>query len=922
MSKLFCLVFTFLFHSMSGSTQSMVGFPPSTKWQQIDTDTVRVIFTKGAGEQAKHITSLVHHMAASKPITVGNEFKKLNIVLHSNTTLANGYVSLAPFRSEFYLLPGSNVFDFGNLPWHENLAIHEYRHAQQFNNAKNGFSKLLSYLFGESGQALGNNFSVPDWFWEGDAVHSETALTQGGRGRLSHFLSHYNSLWLEGKNYSWMKLRNGSFKDFVPNYYHLGYLLVNYGYLKYGKGFWKNVFHDATSFRGITYPMQKSIKRHSGKNFSVFQKDAFDYYKHKLGSKNNEILVHDKIVTSYYHPQRISPDSIIYLKTSYNKIPAFYIKNSRGEHKIALKSLGTEEWFSYKKNKIAYCVYSTNPRWGLQNYSDITILDINSGKEKKVTQKGKYYTPDFSPGGDSIVSISINDSLHTELHILDAADGKVIKKVRVRPNHFLFNPRFIDGERIVVSVRSNDGLMSLEILNLPSDKWEELLPPSVNTIGQPYVQGEKIYFTSNASSNDEGYVIDLTTRKMARLTNSKTGNYFFSAYGDTILYSGFTTQGLQLQKIEMPKLYWSEIEHTNNKDSSLVYPIAFEKPLTPVDTAREYTNTKYSKTTDMFNFHSWEPHADASEYGFSLQGNNILNTFASQVYYRYNENETSNTFGTALSYGGLFPELKAGIEYTNNRTLKLHGLFKSFNQVQAYVGYKIPLEFTKGKTFKSLYFGSDYVYQHSTASQQIKDSLADQNNSYLHHFLSWSHQLPMAAQDIFPKLGLRTALHYRHLTSTRGFQALGGIEASLPSVANHSIVLGAIIQHTDSTNTVFANRFSNSRGYKDSVFSKMWRVTANYHMPLFYPDWGFSNLLYVNRIRSNFFYDFTKVYSNDKKVNNSIRSMGTEIIFDIKLLNQFPLPLGIRYSYLFDQNFGSGSKHRFEIMIPISIIPD
>ena len=72
-------------------------------------------------------------------------------------------LDLAPFRSEFYLTPEQNSFDIGSLPWPEQLAIHEFRHVQQYNNFDVGFSKVTANtLFGEGGQALGNELAIPE----------------------------------------------------------------------------------------------------------------------------------------------------------------------------------------------------------------------------------------------------------------------------------------------------------------------------------------------------------------------------------------------------------------------------------------------------------------------------------------------------------------------------------------------------------------------------------------------------------------------------------------------------------------------------------------------------------------------------------------------------------------------------------------
>ena len=217
--------------------QRFAGTPPAVKWKQINTDSARIIFPAGLDSQAQRVASLVHYQAGQNPVALGNQIKKINIVLQNQTTIANGYVGLGPYRSEFYMTPALSNFDQGSVAWGDGLAIHEYRHVQQFNNFRNGISKLMGTLFGEEGYALAVNASVPDWFYEGDAVYHETILSRQGRGRLPLFMSAYPSLWKAEKKYSWMKLRNGSLKDYVPDHYNLGYLLVNYGYEKYGLDF-------------------------------------------------------------------------------------------------------------------------------------------------------------------------------------------------------------------------------------------------------------------------------------------------------------------------------------------------------------------------------------------------------------------------------------------------------------------------------------------------------------------------------------------------------------------------------------------------------------------------------------------------------------------------------------------------------------
>jgi hypothetical protein len=137
----------------------------------------------------------------------------------------------------------------------------------------------MYYLFGEEGYSVAINAAIPDWFYEGDAVYQETILSPQGRGRLPLFTNAYPALWQAGKEYSWMKMRNGSLKDYVPNHYYLGYLIVNYGREKYGADFWTKVTHDASAFKGLFYPFQKAIEKHAGVDYETFRKEAFEFYK-------------------------------------------------------------------------------------------------------------------------------------------------------------------------------------------------------------------------------------------------------------------------------------------------------------------------------------------------------------------------------------------------------------------------------------------------------------------------------------------------------------------------------------------------------------------------------------------------------------------------------------------------------------------
>ncbi len=915
--------------------QEFGGTPPSQKWKQISTDTARVIFPAGMDSTAKRVASLVHYLAATKPVSLGNQLHKINIVLQNQTTIGNGYVGLGPFRSEFFLTPVSNNFSEGSISWADQLAVHEYRHVQQFNNFRNGLSKGMYYLFGEEGLALAINASVPDWFYEGDAVYNETILTKQGRGRLPLFLNAYPSLWQAGKNYSWMKLRNGSLKDYVPNHYYLGYLLVKYGREKYGADFWTKVTKDASAFKGLFYPFQKAIKKHAGVDYKTFRQQAFDSYKNLSGgdgfsnTKPGAVFpVNEKYVVSYEFPYTISADSLLYLKKSYRHRSAFYIRDKDGEHKLRTKDISIDDQFSYRNGKIVYAAYRPDIRWGWRDYSVIRLMDIKTGRQRTITHKTKYFTPDISASGEKIAAVQVAADGKSELHVLNAETGQVINTIKSAEIMLFTDPKFIDDNSLVTAVRLNDGRMALAMAEIATGNTMRLTPPSFNVVGYPCVNNGLIYFTATYEGNDDVFALRLSDKKLFKISNGTLGNYYVNAANGKITWSSFTAEGYQLQQVEEKDMLWNEIKEAGLDELKAKFPLIQPEQtgdilLTTIPD-RNFQVTDYRKSTKLLNFHSWRPYYEDPLFTYSLYGENVLNTLQTELYYLYDEDERTNAVGFNAVYGGWFPYLGVGTEYTFNRETFVNNRIRAWDQLDSRIGVNVPLNFSKGRAFKDLNFGSNYFYRREFNKGFFKDSLGNTGFSYLHHFINWSQQVQRAVQHIYPKWGYRLSLNHRHVVSDfESWQFLGGASIYLPGFASsHSLVVTGAFQETDTSNAVFADRFSYSRGYEGRYFSRMWRISGNYHFPIWHADFGVANIFYLQRIRANAFYDFSKVYSLNKSQTRDQRSVGSEIYVDTKWWNQYPLTFGFRVSRLLDRDQFDGFKGTvFEFILPVSIIP-
>lgn len=946
MRKSFLLVLLILSSGIL-MAQQFGGHPPAQKWKQLNTDTARIIFPVGMDSQANRVASIVHYMAQQKPVSLGDKLKKINIVLQNQTTIANGYVGLGPYRSEFYLTPPMDNFQEGSIGWTDQLAVHEYRHVHQFNNFDNGLSSVMKVLFGEEGFALAINASIPDWFYEGDAVYSETALTKQGRGRLPLFLNAYPSLWQAGKKYSWMKLRNGSLKDYVPNHYNLGYLLVNYGRAKYGADFWTKVTKDASAYKGLFYPFQTAIKKYAGVDYKTFYTEAFAWYK-KLSSdmqmksatqgtinqgteagNTNIFPVKKKYVTSYFFPYSAGTDSLIYLKSSYQQRPAFYLKDKDGEHKLRIRDISSDEQFSYRNGKIVYTAFERDARWRWVDYNVIKVLDVRTGEQQSLTTRSKYFTPDISADGSKVAAVQVAADGRSELHIINVQNGEVLQRIHSAEIGLFTDPKFIDNDNLVTAVRLKDGRMALAQAEIQSGNTTRLTPPSFNVVGFPCVNNGVIYFTANYGGNDDVFALRMNDKKIFKISNGPLGNYFVNAGNGKLTWSSFTAEGYLLQQMDEKNVQWTEV--SNAVAESLAEKFAVSAGTDNGDILlgkvpqRRFAASDYKKGTKLFNFHSWRPYYEDPILTYSLYGQNVLNTLETELFYAYNQNDRNSSVGFNAVYGGWFPYLNVGTELTFDRQAVSGNKIRSWNQLDSRIGLSVPLSTVKGRTFRNFNISSFYVLRNEFNKGDFKDSAGNTSASYLQHSISWTQQVQRAVQHIYPRFAYSLSASYRHaITKYEANQFVANGSLYLPGImSSHNLLLTGSFQEIDTLGQLsFSNRFAYSRGYTGRYFSRMWRLSANYHLPLIYPDWGFANILYLQRVRANIFYDFTKVYSRDKTQTRDQRSVGGEVYVDTKWWNQYPLTFGFRVSRLLDQDQYDGFKGTvFEFILPVSILP-
>ena len=929
------------------SAQRFGGNPPSLRWQQTGSDTVRILYPKGADSLAARVSWITHQVASKDPTSLGNKVRGINILLQSRPLISNAYVGLAPWRSEFYLTPLQNSLHLGSVSWLDMLSLHEYRHIQQYVQFRRGLSKFAWWIAGEQGQGLANAAAIPDWFFEGDAVDQETMLSAQGRGRLPDFFNAYRSLWTDARSYRYMKLRNGSLRHFVPDHYELGYLLVAAGREKFGPDIWTKVTADAAAFRPLFYPFQGAFRRHTGQRFKTFSMDVLSngmklpaVATDTSGVSTDWLTVKpNRSVADHQYPVLIGQDSVLMIRRAYDQVPHWYLLHEQRMHRLAVKDIGIDDYFTYGNGRIAYTAYHPHPRWSWQEFNEIMVLDIRSGMRRVLTSGGRYFSPGISADGSRIAAVHVDGAGRSVIHVLDAEDGKLLTELPNPEGFFHTYPVFgRSRDELIAAVRDSKGRMALVAWDLRDRSGRTLLSFVQRPIAFPSVQGSFLSFTSSYQGFDRLFLLDLNTSTVHFPVDVPPAirGAVYDADADSVTFAAFTSDGYRIGRQPLRDLT-SPVSVSDWASSPLisVFPVSKRVATSMIvdsNASMGHASRPYAQLHRPLNIHSWRLGFEQPEWSFDLYGENVLNTIRTGSYYRYNMNEGYQKVGADALVSMLYPWLRGGFSVTRDRYFQLtdpgSGSAQSlrWDEWTMYTGLSLPLNLTRGRHYKYLNFSAGYQHQGIAYRASTGAKPTDRRVNYLSGSISWTMQTQMARQQIFPKWA-----HALYLSQRGGIgdlaanQFLGTASLYMPGATRRqSLVLNGAWQRRDTLRQyIFSNAFPLSRGYPGVDYPHMWKTGVNYHFTMGYPDIGLLQMAYLLRVRGNIFYDHSWVKSLRQQRVWSLRSVGAELHLDTKWWNQLPVSFGFRYARLLDTDIyvTKPSRDRWEFVIPVGLIP-
>lgn len=914
--------------------------PASLKWRRISSLNFEVIYPESFEVEAHKVVNLMELAYKKVGYSLDHLPPKVSLILHTQTVKSNAFLGWAPQRIEMYTTPNQNIY---STDWMQQLAVHEYRHMVQLSKIDQEMPRIFRVLFGDLAAAAIAAVHVPFWILEGDAVTIETALSNSGRGRQPDFIRETKAQVVEKGAYNYSKAYLGSFKDFVPNHYQMGYFMVAGSRDLFNEHIWNNSISRISRNPLKINALNKSIVKETGLSKSQLYDSIYSYLKSKWTSEIAQlpqtnvqrISKTNKVYTNYLYPHYTSTGKLIALKSALNQTDRFIEIDSLGNEKtIFVPGYMFKESVSMQADQIIWSEYDFHPRWTHNDGTLIRIFDTSTKKLEEFQFKTKLFSPCLSPNLETFAAVEIDDQYCFFLSIYNASSGELIERIATPDNRFLMTPQWGNANNLVL-VTLHKNVKNVELYDIELNTWTKLLAAPNEEISRPSLIGETLYYISGKTGTDQLFSMNIKNRKPIQITHTPYGIANFKVVDNTIVYSKYTSNGFQLCKEQLNNLnenqYFELVEKyefpfVNKISEQEKDVINFEDSL---NLSISYQSQPYSKIKRAFNFHSWAPlYIDGTNQnaglGFSVMSQNLLSTTELTAGYKYNYEDRAGSYNIDFKYLGWYPRInfnattgkrnssyllvKRTIVQPNNLILSdTVSIDFSYKYSSINLGADIPFDLTHGKWNRFIQPSINYNLTIYAPNKFAHESFPNGNLQYINSSVYFHQILKKSEQDLVPNFGFIT--RFNAATSLSGVKSYGSVWSIiqrfyLPGLMpNHGIKTYVGFQNKDRADFSFADQVRIARGYTTTSNNSMLTLSADYLLPIVYPDFKLANVFYLKRVQAALFYDQSQLVvpidDLNTKVNQHFSSTGVELIFDSHFLNFIaPIQIGGRSSYL------------------------
>ena len=897
--------------------------PPSVNWKQLNTKDFQLIFPEVLHEEALQVSVTLSYYIAHIQRDLQIQPRKISIILDNLGIESNGFVQLAPRKSEFYATPPQKTYA---QKWLDQLAIHEYRHVVQFAKLTDKLRAPLELL----GLAF-YGVTLPPWFYEGDAVFTETILSQSGRGRLPSWEMPLRTNLLNGRTLTYQENYLGSLKKITSGYYELGYFMVSYLRKNNGDESIDSLLNGIKKKPLKPYNLSQNIKALTGYNTRQLHDLVMQDLKQQWQTQFDKIQalaypiypIPTKDSTDQIHlPQATQDGALLSLHQTRHSVSSIQIFKQGKSKRLPIKlGVQTSPYFHYGGGKITWDEIRIHPRYHKRQYSVINTYDLATKKQKQLTFKSRLLSPTLSADGHLIAAVHINQKNAFFIVFLDAESGQEIQRIPAPKNIELQRPSFSpDANRIVCTFVGKDGAGIMEF-NRTLGTYDLLLEKQHQQISTAvYADQKHLIFKGHYNGIDNLYLLDFDSTEIYQITQAPYGafNPSYDSELNQLWFNYYTPNGFRVSSIDLPPSYQETVK--NLKNTFIAYFKAAEAPNHIIDN----TSLSLPKKSDirpykgfkrLFNFHSLSLGSDnfrdlnQIRPEIILLSDNLLNTMQTRMGVAYNSELRKPEYHMEVRYKKWLPVIGLGYQNTAQRQIvrttsdEKNGTELQWRQGRFALDIGIPLSFNhRNQNYQfGLQASTSYTHRYNLKQQHLSQNFIRSLAFPIQYHLYFGRNKIRSAWDIAPLWGQTFHVYYGHMpfegSGTDKFLAITSNLYFPGILRNHSLQVRFNYQEV-SGQFQYASIIPKVSGYGQIAATQPENtLLLNYKFPIAYPDLELGNLAYLRRLRAGFFADFENI--SQKHVNRP-RTMGAELHTDLNLL-RFYLPvfdLGVKAIYV------------------------
>ena len=881
------------------------------KWSTIRTPDVRMIYPDTVSAVARR--TLFYIRTVQPDISYGFRHGPMRIpfVMHPENFQSNGLVMYLPKRVEFLTSPAIEGY---SMPWYKQLVAHEYRHAVQYNNLDRGVIRALSYVLGQQGSTIGL-LCMPIWAMEGDAVMSETMMSSFGRGLQPSFSMAYRAMGSVGRDRCnidrWFC---GSYRDYIPDHYELGYQICSYAYERYGENVWDKVAWYGSRNPYVLATTRVALGKFYKTNVQKLFRETFDelerYWASLPATEDSAATLTElpeKNHTTYQWPLPLGDTAVLALKTDLDRVSRFVVIDRRtGEERRICYTGQVSTRPSLNGGRVWWTEYRRSKLFEQRVNSQLCYMDLADGIPRSVAGCRRALFPVETP--DELGWVEYNPDGRYTVVVQRGADS--VRRLAT-PDRAEVHGLAWDDLTVAwyVLVTDDSGMW---IGRIDSEGVHPITEGAYITLSNLRAADGKLYYGSIASGRDEAHCYDLMARREYRISTSAYGSFSPAPAGGEVLLTTYDRRGYRVTEQAADSSDSLLIPVTPSRlPVNLVNPPRKRWDVVNLDTVRfttsdsvaqcgDFRTKRYRKVPNLVNVHSWMPvafnpfaavdeHVIDLNVGFTLMSQNLLSNTEAYASYGWNRHEGSlvnlgvRYFGLGVrfdldaSYGGnqLFYSLSAYDPETGNPVYQKRPAPDKYYSVG--LSATLPLYFQQGYHTRQLSVSTGWNYSNGMVANLDKIEWGVNGGisniqrigfrEGLHKLsfgVGFSDQVRMSHRDIAPRWGYTLSTNYTFNPANSHFSDLISFygQAYLPGFVLHNSLKVAATYQTSLGGYKFPSGYAPlsyrstrliPRGFTsaDIVSNNYTAVSADYQLPVWCPEGGIGSVIYIKRIRLN-----------------------------------------------------------------------